>query len=74
MPKKLKPFAFCGFDGDKPIIKDLKGIDPGDVPGRIENGQDDAPPSQGPPMESEMIGFSRNPTWVYINGRWYRIG
>jgi len=76
MPKKLKPFAFCGYDksGDA-IIKDLSGITPSAVPGKLESGQDDPPPpAPGQQMESELIGFSRNPTWVYINGRWYRIG
>lgn len=78
--KDLKPFAFLGYDkSGEAIIKDLTGVAPGNVPGNPAPAQDDPPPPETNPskpkqVHSELIGFSRNSTWVYINGRWYKIG
>lgn len=75
MPPKMNPFAFCGLDKNKnPIIKDLDNVDPSTVPGTIVSGTDEPPGQHGKAVELEMAAFAKNPTWVYIGGRWFKIG
>lgn len=64
--KKLDKFCFEGFDknGD-PIIKDKDG--------KKVKADAKGPGGDLPPIP-DMVVYKINPTWVYINGRWYRIG
>ena len=73
---KLKPFAFLGYDsGDAVIVELPNSVKLGDTV-KLDNkvSQSDPPGQNGAGAVAEMIGFAKNPTWVYINGKWYRIG
>ncbi len=79
MPRKMKPFAFLGYEsgGDKDaiIIKLPEGVKIGDtVTFEVKDqvAADPNPPGQQfEGAEIELLGFGKNPSWHYINGKWY---
>jgi len=64
---RLRKFKFKGYDSvtGKPKVRDDSNREVVEVP-------------EGPPaheqLDVEMVVFGQNPTWVFIRGRWYRIG
>lgn len=79
MSRKMKPFAFLGYEkgGDKDaiIVKLPKNVKIGDtVKLKAANQvipQEDPPSKKFKGAAIEILGFAKNPSWHYINGKWY---